>query len=69
MLVTDDELRAATRLLIEKTRNLIEPAGAASLAAVLADPPRFAGRDIAIVCTGGNISPAQLVELLTTCQD
>jgi len=64
MLVTDDELRAATRLLIEKTRNLVEPAGAASLAAVLADPPRFAGRDIAIVCTGGNISPAQLVELL-----
>lgn len=65
VLVTDDELRAAARLLIEKTRNLVEPAGAAALAAVLADPPRFAGRDIAIICTGGNISPAQLVELLT----
>jgi threonine dehydratase len=63
VLVSDDQLRAATRLLIEKTRNLVEPAGAASLAAVLADPPRFAGRDVAIVCTGGNISPDQLVEL------
>lgn len=64
LLVSDDELRAATRLLIEKTRNLVEPAGAAALAAVLADPPRFAGRDIALVCSGGNISPAQLLELL-----
>ena len=64
LLVSDDELRAATRLLIEKTRNLVEPAGAAALAAVLADPPRFAGRDIVLVCSGGNISPAQLLELL-----
>ncbi|HET8643188.1 MAG TPA: threonine/serine dehydratase [Pseudonocardiaceae bacterium] len=64
VLVSDDELRAATRLLIEKTRNLVEPAGAAALAAVLADPPRFAGRDIVLVCSGGNISPAQLLELL-----
>jgi threonine dehydratase len=63
VLVTDDELRAASRLLIEKTRNLVEPSGAASMAAVLADPPRFAGRDVAVVCTGGNISPAQLAEL------
>ena len=64
VLVDDDALRAAARLMIEKTRNLVEPAGAASLAAVLADPPRFAGREIAIVCSGGNVSPAQLVELL-----
>ena len=63
VLVSDDALRSATRLMIEKTRNLVEPAGAAALAAVLADPRRFAGRKIAIVCSGGNISPAQLGEL------
>jgi threonine dehydratase len=63
VLVSDDELRSATRLMIEKTRNLVEPAGAAALAAVLSDPARFAGRNVAIVCTGGNISPAQLVAL------
>jgi threonine dehydratase len=49
--------------MIEKTRNLVEPAGAASLAAVLGAPGRFAGRKVAIVCSGGNISPAQLAGL------
>jgi threonine dehydratase len=63
VLVSDDALRDATRTMIEKTRNLVEPAGAAALAAVLSDPARFAGRKVAIVCSGGNISPAQLVAL------
>ena len=63
VLVSEDTLRAATRLMIEKTRNLVEPAGAAALAAVLSDPQRFAGRKVAIVCSGGNISPAQLAGL------
>ena len=63
VLVSEDALRAATRLMIEKTRNLVEPAGAAALAAVLGAPGRFAGRKVAIVCSGGNISPAQLVAL------
>jgi threonine dehydratase len=63
VLVSDDALATATRLMIEKTRNLVEPAGAAALAAVLADPARFAGRRVSIVCSGGNISPAQLVAL------
>jgi threonine dehydratase len=49
--------------MIEKTRNLVEPAGAAALAAVLGAPERFAGRKVAIICSGGNISPAQLAEL------
>ncbi len=49
--------------MISKTRNLVEPAGAAALAAVLAQPGRFAGRQLAVVCSGGNISPAQLTAL------
>ena len=63
VLVSEDALRTATRLMIEKTRNLVEPAGAASLAAVLGAPERFAGRKVSIVCSGGNISPAQLAAL------
>jgi threonine dehydratase len=63
VLVSEDALKAATRLMIEKTRNLVEPAGAAALAALLAPPGRFAGRTMAIVCSGGNISPAQLAGL------
>ncbi len=62
--VPEAGLAEATRLMIAKTRNLVEPAGAAALAAVLADPARFAGRNVAVVCSGGNISPAQLTALL-----
>jgi threonine dehydratase len=65
VLVSEDAIRDATRLMIEKTRNLVEPAGAAPLAAVLSDPGRFANRNVTLVCTGGNISPAQLVSLWT----
>jgi threonine dehydratase len=63
VLISEDALRAATRSMIEKTRNLVEPAGAAALAAVLDAPRRFAGRKVAIICSGGNISPAQLAGL------
>jgi threonine dehydratase len=63
VLVSEDALKTATRVMIEKTRNLVEPAGAAALAAVLGTPKRFADRTVAIVCSGGNISPAQLAEL------
>jgi threonine dehydratase len=64
VLVSDDELRAATLRLLEVTRNLIEPAGAAPLAAATKLRERFAGRRLALVCSGGNVSPAQLRELL-----
>jgi threonine dehydratase len=60
VLVPDEAIAHATAAMIEKTRNLVEPAGAATLAAVLADPGRFAGRKVVIVCSGSNISPAQL---------
>jgi threonine dehydratase len=63
VLVSDEELLAATRMMIEKTKNLVEPSGASPLAAVMADQARFARRKVAIVCSGGNISPAQLVQL------
>jgi threonine dehydratase len=64
VLVTEEALRDATRLMIEKTRNLVEPSGAAPLAAVLSAPGRFRGRNVALICSGGNISPAQLAALL-----
>jgi threonine dehydratase len=63
VLVSEEALMAATRLMIEKTRNLVEPAGAAALAAVLSQPGRFADRNVALICSGGNISPAQLMAL------
>ena len=64
VLVTEDEIRSANRLMIEHTRNLVEPAGAAPLAAALQLRDRLAGKRVALVLSGGNISPAQLAALL-----
>lgn len=62
VLVSDEDLLSATAAMIEKTRTLVEPAGAAPLAAAISDAvrPRLAGRNVALICSGGNISPAQL---------
>jgi threonine dehydratase len=43
----------------------LSPAGAAGLAAVLCGRERFAGRAIATILTGGNITPAQMQRWLS----
>jgi threonine dehydratase len=65
VLVSDDEIRDANRLMIEHTRNLVEPAGAAPLAAALKLEDRLRGKRVALVLSGGNISPAQLATLFS----
>ncbi|MGH3063984.1 MAG: threonine dehydratase, partial [Gaiellaceae bacterium] len=64
VLVSEEEIRTATRLMIEGTRNLVEPAGAAPLAAALNLREQLAGRRVALVCSGGNISLDQLRTVL-----
>jgi threonine dehydratase len=63
VLVADDEIRRAQRMMIEKTRNLVEAAGAAALAAALNLKDRVAGKPVALICSGGNVSPQQLKAL------
>jgi len=64
VLVDEDELDRAVLLMIEGTRNLVEPAGAAPLAAALRLRDRLAGKKVALILSGGNISSDQLRELL-----
>ncbi len=64
VLVSEEEIRAAMVLMIDKTRNLVEAAGAAPLAAALSMRDRFAGKTVALICSGGNVSRQQLAELL-----
>jgi threonine dehydratase len=64
VLASEEELLRATRLMIETTKTLVEPAGAAALAAALKLRDRLAGRRVALVCSGGNISPLQLQAVL-----
>jgi threonine dehydratase len=62
-LVSDADIAAAQRLLASHAHTLAEGAGAAALAAVLADPDGFAGQRIAVICTGGNASAAEIAAL------
>jgi len=64
VLVGEEEMREAMRLLIEHTRHLPEAAGAAPLAAALKLKTTLAGKNIALVMSGGNITLNQLRELL-----
>lgn len=64
VLVTEDELRRAVVTMIQKTRNLVEGAGAAPLAAALRLRGSLAGKRVAMVCSGGNLSLEQLRETL-----
>ena len=64
VLVSEDEIRQAILLMLEHTRNLAEHAGAAPLAAALRLRERLAGRRVALVLSGGNISPAQLADVI-----
>jgi threonine dehydratase len=69
VLVSDDEIRAAQALMIEATRNLVEAAGAAPLAAGLRLRERLAGKRVALILSGGNASREQLVEALGAASD
>ncbi|WP_439541640.1 threonine ammonia-lyase [Hyphomicrobium sp.] len=65
VLVSETDLERATfaLLIIEKT--VVEGAGAAGLAALMADRKRWAGRKVGLVLTGGNIDPRLLASVLT----
>jgi threonine dehydratase len=65
VLVSEDEIRTAQRAMIESTRNLIESAGAAPLAAALRLRDELRGRRVALMASGGNVSREQLLEVLS----
>jgi threonine dehydratase len=64
LLVSEGDLERAVVQMLECTRNLAEPAGAAPLAAALKLRDRLAGKRVALVLSGGNISPDHLREIL-----
>lgn len=64
VLVSDDDIRSAQATMIETTRNLVEAAGAAPLAAALKLGERLAGKRVALILSGGNATREQLLEVL-----
>jgi threonine dehydratase len=66
ILLEEDEIVAAMRLLHEKEGVTIEGAAALSSAAVLRESKRFAGRRIALIVSGGRVDGATLARVLET---
>jgi threonine dehydratase len=64
--VTEGQIAAATALMIQHTHNLVEPAGAAAFAGLLAMRAKFAGQRVAVFCCGGNIDAATLKLVLAS---
>jgi len=65
VLVTEQHIEHALSLLLTIEKSVTEGAGAAGLAAVLADPDRFKGRKLGLVLSGGNIDTRLLSGVLT----
>jgi threonine dehydratase len=64
-LVSEPQLEQALSLLIGIEKTVTEGAGAAGLAAILADQARFKGRAVGLVLSGGNIDTRLLSGVLT----
>ena len=64
VLVEESEIADATFSMIESTRNLVEGAAASTLAAALKLRDRLTGKKVVLICSGGNITPAQVGQLL-----
>jgi threonine dehydratase len=64
LLVTESEMESALALLLQIEKTVVEGAGAAGLAAVIANRELFAGKKVGIVLCGGNIDTRLLANVL-----
>lgn len=55
VLAEEDAIVDAMRLLWERLKQVVEPSAAVTLAAILADRERFAGRRVGVILSGGNV--------------
>jgi threonine dehydratase len=64
VMVNDDQVAAAMRAVFDDTHNVAEGAGAAAVAAILAERDGLRGKRVAAVLSGGNVDRAMLAEVL-----
>ncbi len=65
IVVSEDQLERAVTLFVTVEKTVAEGAGAAGLAALLAEPHKFRGRKVVLVLSGGNIDTRLLASVLT----
>jgi threonine dehydratase len=61
--VSEEDLSRALLLCLERAKQVVEPAGVASVAAMLAEPHRFQAPVVAVL-SGGNIDPVLLLRVI-----
>ncbi|MFG5383203.1 threonine/serine dehydratase [Yoonia sp. R2-816] len=66
VVVTEEECLRAVGLAFERLKIVVEPGGAAALAAALFHPDAFEGDAIIAVATGGNVDPDVFAKALET---
>jgi threonine dehydratase len=64
VLVTDDEIRAAMRVVFDRLKMVVEPSGASALAAVLSGAVDARGRRVGVTLSGGNVGLERFVALM-----
>jgi threonine dehydratase len=62
--VGEDDIAEAIRIYYATTHNLAEGAGAAPLAALLKEKPRYAGKRVGLILSGGNIDMPLFTQIL-----
>jgi threonine dehydratase len=65
LVITDDDARDAVRYAFQELKLVLEPGGAAALAAVLSGKLPTKGRTIACVLSGGNVDPVDFAAIIT----
>ena len=69
LLVTDDDIRRAIGLSVEKAHTLAEPAGATALAGAVKNAERLHGKKVSITVSGANITAGRLAEALAVYRE
>ena len=64
LLVEDEQIKSAIKIMIEHTHNLVEEAAAAPLAAALQINERLQGKKVVLVASGGNISMENIKKVI-----
>ena len=64
VLVDEVQLERAVNAYLTLQKTMVEGAGAAGLAALLAEPSRFAGRKVGLILSGGNIDARILASIM-----
>ena len=60
LLVSETQIVDAMKLIWERMKIVVEPSGAVTLAAILANPTLFSGTRCGVIFTGGNVDLKKL---------